>query len=297
MMKKYPGLMKLVKANSLDPQHAKKATKEVRDHYFSKLDNFVYYPNAGKGKKLNHYKAGKVHILTAEHDGAMNHHITAAVTTQGAGKYAVPIQKVQGAPPLYLVHSSGKEKTKEKKKMGYKWYEEVEITDVLGRERKIGVAYSSGLGAGITKEIMNPTKAYKHNPYGFGVATSPNVLMTRELMLDCWTIHFVKHLPDGSDGEPKQGKGGEATILTLDGHISRWNMHALIYHMLDNNVLYPFSLPPTPQCGDKSMTTEPPFIGEAHPKRRHHRKKNSSQHSTRLIPQLPCLPWCCYVHT
>jgi hypothetical protein len=158
-----------------------------------------------------------------------------------AGKYAVPKEKLQGAPPLFLIHSSGKEKTtKEKKKTGYKWYEEVEITDVLGRERKIGSAYLSGLGSDIKEEIQHPKEAYEHNPFGFGVATSPNGSMTRELMLD-WAVHFVKNLPDGSDGEPKQGKGGEAVILTLDGHISRWNMHALIY-MLDNNVL-PFFMP------------------------------------------------------
>jgi hypothetical protein len=49
--------------------------------------NQVYYPNEVKGKKLNEFDAGKAHILTAEGDGAMNHHITAAVTTQGAGKF------------------------------------------------------------------------------------------------------------------------------------------------------------------------------------------------------------------
>jgi hypothetical protein len=46
MIKKHPGLMKLVKANSLDPQRAKKATKEVRNHYFSKLDNFIKMTNS-----------------------------------------------------------------------------------------------------------------------------------------------------------------------------------------------------------------------------------------------------------
>jgi oligoribonuclease (3'-5' exoribonuclease) len=41
MMKKHPGLMRLVKANSLDPQRAKKATQAVCDHYFAKLENFI----------------------------------------------------------------------------------------------------------------------------------------------------------------------------------------------------------------------------------------------------------------
>jgi hypothetical protein len=57
-------------------------------------------------------------------------------------------------------------------------------------------------------------------------------------MLD-WTVHFINHLSDGTDG-PKQGKGGEPVFLHLDGHISRWNMHALIL-MLENNVLPLFS--------------------------------------------------------
>ena len=156
------------------------------------------------------------------------------------GKYAVPSEKLQGAPPLFLIHSSGKEKSAKAKKEAYKWYEPVEVTDVLGRQRKIGAAYLNGLGADVKDEIIDPANAYEVNPFGFGVATSPNGSMTRELMLD-FAVHFVKHLPDGSDGEPKQGKGGEAVILTLDGHISRWNMHALI-HMLDNNVL-PFFMP------------------------------------------------------
>ena len=47
----------------------------------------VYYPTESKGKKLDDFDAGKAHILTAEGDGAMPHHITAAVTTQGAGKF------------------------------------------------------------------------------------------------------------------------------------------------------------------------------------------------------------------
>ena len=47
----------------------------------------VYYPTESKGKKLDDFDAGKAHILTAEGDGAMNHHITAAVTTQGAGNF------------------------------------------------------------------------------------------------------------------------------------------------------------------------------------------------------------------
>jgi hypothetical protein len=46
MMKKHPGLMRLVKANSLDPQRAKKATQAVCDHYFAKLENFIKLTNS-----------------------------------------------------------------------------------------------------------------------------------------------------------------------------------------------------------------------------------------------------------
>lgn len=46
MIKKHPGLMRLVKANSLDPQRAKKATQAVCDHYFAKLENFIKLTNS-----------------------------------------------------------------------------------------------------------------------------------------------------------------------------------------------------------------------------------------------------------
>ncbi len=67
---------------------------------------------------------------------------------------------------------------------------------------------------------------YLHNPLGFGVSVTKNGSMTKESMLD-WTLHFIKNLNNGSNGEPRQGKGGEPVILTLDGHASRWNMHGL----------------------------------------------------------------------
>ena len=41
MLKTHPGLLNLVNASSIDPQRARKATEEVRDHYFMKIENFV----------------------------------------------------------------------------------------------------------------------------------------------------------------------------------------------------------------------------------------------------------------
>ena len=41
MLKTHPGLLSLVNASSIDPQRAKKATEDVRDHYFMKIENFV----------------------------------------------------------------------------------------------------------------------------------------------------------------------------------------------------------------------------------------------------------------
>eukprot|EP00978_Attheya_sp_CCMP212_P043170 scaffold277260_cov31-Attheya_sp.AAC.1 len=42
MLKTHPGLLNLVNASSsIDPQRARKATEEVRDHYFTKIENFV----------------------------------------------------------------------------------------------------------------------------------------------------------------------------------------------------------------------------------------------------------------
>jgi hypothetical protein len=139
-----------------------------------------------------------------------------------------------------IIHAKAENKGKSNKMSGqeYKWYKEVSIPDMLNEKRTIGAAYLEGLGQDIKEQIQDPAQAYRHNPLGFSVAATPNGSMTRECMLD-WTVHFIKHLSDGSDG-PKQGKGGEPVFLHLDGHISRWNMHALAL-MLEHNVLPLFS--------------------------------------------------------
>eukprot|EP00978_Attheya_sp_CCMP212_P005267 scaffold11665_cov36-Attheya_sp.AAC.4 len=105
---------------------------------------------------------------------------------------------------------------------------------MLDQKRTIGAAYLEGLGQDIKEHIEDPAEAYHHNFLGFSVNATPNGSMTRECMLD-WTVHFIKHLSDRSDG-PKQGKGGEPVFLHLDGHISRWNTHAIAALMLEHNV-------------------------------------------------------------
>eukprot|EP00978_Attheya_sp_CCMP212_P015299 scaffold39446_cov58-Attheya_sp.AAC.3 len=157
------------------------------------------------------------------------------------GKYAIPGKNIQGAASPYIIHAKAeyKGKTKAKSAHEYKWYKDVSDEDLLGRERKIGAAYLQGLGQDIRDNIQYPADGYLHNPLGFGISVTKNGSTTRECMLD-WTVHFIKNLNDGSNGEQKKGKGGEPVILTLDGHISRWNMHAIVL-MLENNVLPFFS--------------------------------------------------------
>eukprot|EP00978_Attheya_sp_CCMP212_P022581 scaffold67521_cov45-Attheya_sp.AAC.2 len=165
----------------------------------------------------------------------MNHHISRCFTrSKGDGKYAIPGEKIHGAAPPYIIHAKAEYKGKTKAKLAqeYKWYED-------------------GLGQDVAHEIQDPpADAYLlRNPLGLGVSVTKNGSMTRECMLD-WTVHFIKNLNDGSNGEPKQRNGGEPVILTLDGHISRWNMHAIVL-MLENNGLPFFSPSRIPPCGDR----------------------------------------------
>ena len=55
------------------------------------------------------------------------------------------------------------------------------------------------------------------------------------MMFYDYCCHFVDSLPS------TQGKNGEPVILFMDGHVSRWNIAALCYLML--NSVYPFFLP------------------------------------------------------
>jgi hypothetical protein len=128
MIKNHQGLLILVKACSIDPQRAKKATAEVRDHYFMKVENFVkmtnsiglhdwksaadvpdrcWYnmdekglnvangflkvlmPKEINGTKLKDLDAQKAHVQTAEGDGKMNHHITGCFTSKGDGTFFI----------------------------------------------------------------------------------------------------------------------------------------------------------------------------------------------------------------
>jgi hypothetical protein len=169
------------------------------------------------------------------------------------------------------------------------------VQDLLGRERKIGAAYLDGLGQDKADEIQNPADAYLNNPLGFGVSVTKNGSMTRECMLD-WTVHFIKNLNDGSNGEPKQGKGGEPVILTLDGHISRWNMHAIVL-MLENNVLPFFSPSHTSMWGQMNdcglNSSIQAFLEKAASKERMHQKTAPVAYHNRLI----FVAWGDYVST
>ena len=103
-----------------------------------------------------------------------------------------------------IIHSKAESKKSKMSAEEYKWYKEVTIPDMVNQERKIGAAYLEGLGQDIKEHITDPAEAYRHNPLGFVVATTTNGSMTREECMLDWTVHFINHLLDGTDG-PKQG--------------------------------------------------------------------------------------------
>ena len=70
----------------------------------------------------------------------------------------------------------------------------------------------------------------KKNILGISIATTTNGSMTQAIFFS-FCKHFVSSLPSS------QGKGGNPVILFLDGHISRWNVAALRYLILNN--VYP----------------------------------------------------------
>eukprot|EP00978_Attheya_sp_CCMP212_P014648 scaffold37468_cov48-Attheya_sp.AAC.1 len=115
-------------------------------------------PKEINGMKLKDLDAQKAHVQTAEGDGKMSHHITGCFTSKGDGKYAIPGEKIQGAAPPYIIHAKAEYKGKTKAKLAqeYKWYEDVSVEDLLGRERKIGDSYLQGLGQDKAHEIQDP---------------------------------------------------------------------------------------------------------------------------------------------
>jgi hypothetical protein len=119
--------------------------------------------------------------------------------------YAVPGDKIQFAAPPMIIHSKAESKKSKMSAEEYKWYKEVTIPDMVNQEQKLGAAYLEGLGQDIKEHhITDPAvEASCRNPLGFVVAATTNRSMRRECMLD-WTVHFINHLLDGTDG-PKQG--------------------------------------------------------------------------------------------
>ena len=71
----------------------------------------------------------------------------------------------------------------------------------------------------------------KKNPLGLKVRTTTNGSMAQSIFYD-FCEHFVSSLPIS------QGKDKDMVILFLDGHVSRWNLAALHYLMINN--IYPF---------------------------------------------------------
>ena len=136
------------------------------------------------------------------------------------GSYRCPQNKSEGAPGPYIIHA---DKNKHKIEKSLSPYEKhgprpPEIRKVSDRFKINLIDEENGI--------------IKKNPLGIKVNTSSKGSMTQELFYN-YCKHFVESLP------LTQGKKNPV-ILFLDGHVSRWNLAALRYLVLNN--VYPFFL-------------------------------------------------------
>ena len=128
----------------------------------------------------------------------------------------------EGAPPPFIIHSN---RTKKRYKKS------LTPADKHGpippKKQKISDKFLSNL------LHLEEIEEEKRNPLGISVNTSSTGSMAQEIFFN-YCEHFVKSLPKD------QGKGGLPCILFLDGHVSRWNVAAMRYLMLNN--VFPFYL-------------------------------------------------------
>ena len=251
MMKRHSEIVTLIHGNAIDPARIRQATVEVRDAEFFKIERYIeLLYKMGKIPwrtykdipKENLYNADEVATNTYDHrrkiigiasklgrafqitpggDGRMPFHITSMITSCASGKFKVPIEGIDGAPPPMIIHACSA--SPEKKDPGDLQYQEGQFFQ--------HPRYSDGLS-----EPYHDSSAdeINKNPYGFCVRTSPAGSMTQRTFYD-YAIHFVNNLPES------QGSNGQPVILFLDGHSSRWDVSSLLF-LLTNNV-FPFFLP------------------------------------------------------
>lgn len=255
-------------ASNIDPARARQATEEVKDVMFQKLDNLCFLMHCANPTRFpwkswdevpaaNKYNMDELSTDTTKHRSKvlvsqenffrifrqtmkkivyqqtiegdkMARHITVALTSRSDGRYAVPGEQQEGAPPPFIIHADGASSENEGTTAREKRLELAKQT--ADDEVRFNYAYAQGLEDKDTEldEILPPSE-YDNNRLGLAVRTSTNGSITKDLFFD-WAIHFVKNLPR------HQGKDGEPVYLILDGHVSRLNIRAMNY-LFENNVI------------------------------------------------------------
>ena len=137
------------------------------------------------------------------------------------GCYRCVENKSEGAPGPYIIHSDRRKRSEKELSQAEK------NGPVPPRLPKTPDKFLTNL------LYLEESTEEKKNPLGLKVRTTTNGSMTQSIFYD-FCEHFVSSLPIS------QGKDKEMVILFLDGHVSRWNLAALRYLMINN--VYPFFL-------------------------------------------------------
>jgi len=139
---------------------------------------------------------------------------------QCPGSYRCPVNKSEGVPALYIIYADKNKQKIEKSLSPYEKHGPIPPTS-----QKVSNRFMINL---VNQE---ETQKEKMNPLGIKVNMSIKGSMTQALFYD-YCNHVVDSLP------LTQGQKKLPVILFLDGHVSRWNLAALRYLVINN--VYPF---------------------------------------------------------
>ena len=242
-------------ASGIDPQRAKKATEEVREAMFEKLDALVKllhkmdkcpYPDAASlpaecWANMDEFSADPTKhrpkvTVPIDYERAQQQtpggdktpfHVSVALFTKATGLYSAAKEDRTGAIPSAVIHATGSEMR-----------DPEDLSDLYIR------------GMGEQREGQTDREAYETNELGIKIYGTKSGSMTKECFKP-FTEHIIYHtyLSEGyTETHAREIAEGKKEvdykfrmILTIDGHSSRWNLDAV--RQLMQHGIFCFYLP------------------------------------------------------